>query len=191
MARAILEGRKTQTRRVTRGQGNLGELPEKMQLGEEGDWCPYGKRGDRLWVRETWQHEDGCCDDHRCGQPTHIYYKATEVAPETFASWRPSIYMPRWASRIDLEITGVRVERVCEITDVDALKEGIATTYNKCQTPPVAWYTFAKHLHQYCSPRAAFQRLWDSINAKRGFGWESNPWTWVVEFAVKEPTNDK
>ncbi len=170
MVRAILDGRKTQTRRALQPQPATAS--DGRHLGWKkfaAEFCRYGVPGDTLWVRETWQHEDTACEDHRCGQPTHIYHKATEVAPETFARWRPSIYMPRWASRLTLEVTDVRIERVQEISVDDAIAEGVWID------PPDA--------HGFRSGvQRAFQELWDSLNAKRGFGFEANPWVWALTF---------
>ena len=175
MVRAILDGRKTQTRRVARmtegGHVRLG--PRRWHPADEAAVLasPYGQPGDRLWVRETWQHEDGSCDDHKCGQPTHIYHKATESFPESMR-WKPSIFMPRWASRLTLEVTDVRVQRVQKITEEDAKAEGVE--------PRHAGQGEVGHpIHTY---RTGFVYVWHSINAKRGFGWEKNPWVWVIEF---------
>ena len=127
--------------------------------------CPYGVPGDRLWVRETFYSNGMCKNTMSC------HYRATYnglFTPDTVPwKWTPSIFMPRWASRITLEITGVRVERVQDISEEDARAEGIPDEYR------------AGHRIYY---RPRFKTLWDSINAKRGFGWDSNPWVWVVEF---------
>ena len=128
--------------------------------------CPYGQPGDRLWVREKWAHEDSWYGKEtvsfkNCYVPdrgyTWITYAADIVSPaEVPDRWRPSIFMPRWASRLTLEVRSVRVERLNDITDTDARAEGTAG-------------------------RDAYQSLWDRINAKRA-AWASNPWVWVVEF---------
>lgn len=172
MIRAILDGKKTQTRRVAKltegGHVRLGMRrwhphDEAARLA-----CPYGQPGERLWVRETWQHEDGSCADHKCGQPTHIYYKATEVAPETMY-WRPSIFMQRWASRLTLEIVAVRLERLKDITHEDAVAEG-CYRIEPCEAYP----------HGNAWGRAGYAALWESINGKGS--WDANPLVWVVEF---------
>lgn len=154
MVKAILEGRKTQTRRVVKNPGPLSTT-----------LSPYGVPGDRLWVRETWGHEaDGnACDDIRCGNPDHIWYRASEKDPSIFPKdfWRPSIHMPRWASRLTLEVTAVRVQRLNELDKWDAKAEGIDPTYP--------------------NPIASFSALWDSINGKK-HPWSSNPVVRVVEF---------
>ena len=148
MVRAILNGTKTQTRRVMRP----GERVEKMILNKS----PYGIPGDRLWVRETWTGADDPAHKHA------VHYRADG---ERACRWRPSILMPRWASRITLEVTGIRIERLCDITERDALAEGCVGDG-----------------HVTVDARAAFKLLWGSLNAKRGYGWDANPWVWVIHF---------
>jgi len=157
MVRAILEGRKTQTRRIVKPQPlrdrgvmafNDGEHPQMR--------CPYGKPGDRLWVRETW------CPDV---EPYTFRYKAD--GDEPLERWRPSIHIPRWASRITLEVVSVRVERLQNISEDDALAEGITL------------------VERGTSPVDQFNKLWESINGPGS--WEANPWVWVVEFKRIEP----
>lgn len=186
MVKAILEDKKTQTRRVIKpqpiqdpdgswrseihprsGYGNEQTLRHYLDI-----YCPYGKKGDRLWVRETWAHDDENCKDPTCGNRDHIWWKASEnkIVADSFAGdahWRPSIFMPRWASRIDLKIVKVRVERVQEITHQDALAEGMIYEY------PV-------------TPITKYVALWDELNAQRGYGWAANPWVWVIEFKRDE-----
>lgn len=196
MVKAILDGRKTMTRRVIKPQpinpryvggvfadGSVGFINNEHGRSIV---CPYGQPGDRLWVRETW----GCPswmpsmqklkEAHEGG--AHLIYKATPhekwkpvgiFEGKTWAEswlWRPSIHMPRWASRINLEVTGVRVERVQDISAEDIVREGIESTGT------LHWY-FAE-----TKRRENFIIFWNKINAKRGHSWESNPWVWVVEF---------
>ena len=197
MVRAILDGRKTMTRRVVKDiprgfefDGKYGHIKSphpkanrfgafirrNNEFGGECDIlpCPYGQPGDRLWVRETHALVYARCwsglpcvqepDGHRWA-----YYR--EGFDRAAPRWRPSIHMPRWASRITLEITGVRVERLQEITEKDARAEGV--------------YPIVRPGLNGCEERyyyAAFRELWESINAKRGYGWAVNPWCWVVEF---------
>jgi hypothetical protein len=182
MVRAILDGRKTQTRRVCKLQ-NASDYAyggamwtDRQQV----DRCPYGQPGDRLWVRETWN----CIDTGRLTQRQDwVRYRATDGEE---MRWRPSIFMPRWASRITLEITGVRVERVCDIINLDAYNEGFSS--NECDTCDGTGYWSDGEYCEDCSGEGHisesgnFRALWDSINAKRGYGWEANPWVWVVEF---------
>lgn len=201
MVRVILDGRKTQTRRVLKKQP-IDILPMKVQnlwvtLEEINPnhgrviKCRFGVPGDRLWVRETWAHDDMNCNDIHCGNIDHIWYRASEspVVADSFAGaahWRPSIFMPRWASRITLEIVSVRVERVQDISANDAIAEGVCTTQywkpKEVENKPFEekWWDDYYFWNHY--PQIAYQNLWNSINFKRGFGWDVNPWVWVMEF---------
>lgn len=194
MVRAILAGRKTVTRRVVKlpkwADSSQGIEVEQLH-GDGPPWpvaisretgcpvdldCPYGQPGDRLWVRETWTHDApdietarAAYEDALLGGMTYgPYYRATECAPDTL-TWRPSIHMPRWASRITLEVMSVRVERLQEISEADAHAEGATWADNR----PGHDYPKTK--------REAFSALWDSINGK-SHPWSSNPWVWRVEF---------
>jgi hypothetical protein len=170
---AILDGRKTMTRRVIKHKHQI-----KMN-------CPYGRTGDHLWVRETWIDdvtEGHYLDGTPSGEEHHkIYYKVddTITIPGLRPCWRPSIYMPRWASRITLEIIGVRVERVQDITAKDVEKEGI-NIVAKLPHPLVKVKNPERLIKMIAQDE--FKKLWDSINAKRGYPWESNPPVWVIEF---------
>jgi hypothetical protein len=174
---AILDNRKTMTRRVIIPQPSSG-VRWGFSGWEDGHGtpirCPYGQPGDRLWVRETW------C---QYGDPMHeyrTYYRADgDCGP--MAKWRPSIHMPRRASRITLEITGIRVERLQDISDGDVVREGIDEY--KIRDQPFPLWQIPKY-PPIAFPRVAFASLWDSINAKRGYSWDSNPWVWVVVFKV-------
>lgn len=171
MVRATLADRKTQTRRVVKGVTR----------------CPYGAAGDHLWVRETWretgtaQRADGKIPtrDQVWGNASQVRYAADDP---TDGPWRPSIFMPRWASRITLEIVSVRAERVQEITELDAEDEGVGAGF-QCNS---GWPDY-QHIGKdgVCSltqdsPRMSFATLWDSLNAKRGFGFDVNPWCWRI-----------
>jgi hypothetical protein len=180
MVRAILDGRKTMTRRIVNPQ------PQQRQTGssiafamDDDDWawgykgqpnrctvsnkrggptgyaseCPYGQPGDRLWVRETHMIHDG-----------EIAYAATDQPLVGCDKWKPSIYMPRQASRITLEVVSVRVERLQDITEEDAIAEGA-----QCAGFPAS-----------LTNRGAFAALWNKINGVDS--WAANPWLWVVEF---------
>lgn len=182
MVRAIMEGRKTQTRRVVKPQPLTSDgmiaraIPEWYYPREFAKFCPYGQPGDRLWVRETWatEYSYNGTNPSSLSKGNQLWFKATKESwDETCISelyqrgnTRPSIFMPRWASRITLEIVSIRVERVQEITDDHAIQEGVDRTNSS-----IVGY-----------PRTRFQKLWDSLNAKRGYSWESNPWVWVIEF---------
>jgi len=185
MIRAILDGRKTQTRRVLKKQP-LEILPMKVP----NEWIglmsrepnrgvvfksKYGVPGDRLWVKET----------HWINQDEHLVcYRADNEMPEHVRAcgehWRPSIHMPRWASRILLEITDNRVERARDITIRDLIAEGAWDLPEDWDSGEALDYTA-----EGCSdprPWSAWSRLWDSINAKRGYGLGVNPWVWVIAF---------
>lgn len=182
MVRAILEGRKTQTRRVIRdnllsrfddlnldsySDRNPSYETECGQLVLMTDLCPYGQVGDRLWVRETWAY----CPYRDC-----FFYRADNFSEDKF-KWKPSIHMIRAASRITLEITGVRVELLQDISEKDAIAEGIETiegtnVWKNYQIPyPSGW--FYPHL-----PIDSFRTLWDSVY----LNWKVNPLVWVIEF---------
>lgn len=162
MVRAILDGKKTQTRRVMTPQPGHGVMqPVVGQYFQKP--CPFGVIGDRLWVRETFATYSG--DEGTSG----LLYRADPMFDTTTVfdwTWKPSIHMPRWASRLDLEITGLRVERIQDITEEDAQAEG-------------------RTLQDFGSGGPGyFPHTWDALNAKRGFSWAANPWVWVIGFGV-------
>ena len=173
MVRAILDGRKTQTRRVCVGQRELSRAAD-FQISR----CPHGQPGDRLWVRETWGRIHPGALSKLDPDPKSTFWRiAYRADGETVPSmeehgekWKPSIFMPEFASRITLEIESVRVDRVQEITEEDAKAEG------------VEFMRFHPDSDETLSSRDLFEILWDSINLERGFGWESNPWVWVITF---------
>lgn len=199
MVRALLDGRKTQTRRIVKGTDGAVKFCKEWDInGEEifvvlGEKdrtgmnpvlgaisCPFGAVGDRIWVRETFQGplfdydlmDSYCKDPTPFEKPEFCVYKADGVpAPEFYDAddelhccWRPSIHMPRWASRILLEITGVRVERLKSISDGDAIREGCSTADMKSGD----------------CVADVFARLWASIYGSDS--WNANPWVWVIEF---------
>lgn len=206
MVRAILDGKKSQTRRVapihwdtSKHWGDYdcwtfykGKRPtigfSTRNRGQEAlvGFCPYGHPGDHLWVRETFYVQPELWGRGRGPQPTHY---AVDTAPEQVEDYvrKPLIFMPRWASRITLEITEVRVQRVGEITEEDARAEGIREV---TKDGDVKKYCVYDRGDMSSSPWAemprtacgAYRILWDSINAKRGFGWDKSPWVWVIEF---------
>lgn len=219
MVRAILDGRKTQTRRVVKPQPpskdwliNVAHAGQDVSLwNDHGKWrmcgavcvcreamgnqwpkghewkCSYGAVGDRLWVRETWAVVPQVTDNgpkHKAkGDGTGATWRASWDGNPSGFKWKPSIHMPRWASRLTLEICGVRVERLNDISEWDAISEGAMTLPNRptyeaeCaeaksrgeKRPPIG-----------DSPRHRFQRLWIEINGEES--WSFNPWVWVVEF---------
>ncbi len=237
MVRAIIEVRMVQTRRVISHKsvqpeseiirhtdpllwqvfnGRTGNLPDIIK-------CPYGKPGDRLWVRETWNEyecrEDGYDDDFKVAvcykasydeqldgsaemQGAVKWYEVDEIIFDKFFhkieqyeicgdKWHPSIHMPRWASRITLEVTNVRVERVQSISEEDAIAEGIEWRESSyCDDAQDYWRDYpvpdsrkwADFGFFEGDPIASFHTLWDSIYAARGYGWDTNPLVWVIEF---------
>lgn len=176
MVRAILRDRdpKTQTRRVCKPQpGEISHRHASYEVDGIHYSCPYGDPGDTLWVRESWVHECSHCNNVRCGNPAHIYYPATDIAPDTFPKKfvRPSIHMPRWASRITLGIVHVRIERVQDISYADCFAEGL-----RADCEPL------RLIH--------YENLWNLLNAERGYGWDVNPWVWVIRFRLLNEDGD-
>jgi len=160
--------------------------------------CPFGQPGDQMWLRETWAlvhnwEEDGIDDwegaipkDRPISPSAQVWHKAghlrsSDTVEDRGFRWRPSIHMPRWASRLTLEITNIRVERVQEISEEDARAEGVLGESVECDVaadPPgqIAFVT------RYRQP---YMRLWDSIN---GVGsWVSDPWVWAITFKAVKP----
>jgi hypothetical protein len=199
MIRAILEGRKTMTRRVVKPQpagdtvtwGCTTAHPGfGFLFGKEKEWrnCPYGEPGDRLWIKESLRG-DGQPGNMRPGIMRYVADGAAVSGPLGEAFWRykrpllTARYMPRWASRLTLEVAGVRVERVQDITEEDAIAEG-AFAQGKCGDDPVSdLWTMTGEGWRYNWAQEAFRTYWDSLNDKRpGASWEENPWVWVVEF---------
>lgn len=187
MVRAILDGIKTNTRRPMEPQPDdkleVLEGCDDFMLGgthskKRSVWrCPFGKKGDRLWVRETWAPISTFDPSPETGAiyraDNHPSQKAIPV------KWTPSIHMPRWASRINLEITDVRVERVQEISEEDAIAEGTdfgVDAFGKRFVPPIDKTGLSTH--KPC--KESFKALWESIYGKSS--WRLNPWVWVVAF---------
>jgi len=202
MVRAILEGRKTMTRRAMKPQPHDGVDSVEWQdciitgcntpdqsgfammrdgvIESEAIRCHYGAPGDRLWVRETFGYPEQNEDNgvvYRATDPT--WDEATTKYCKTML-WNPSIFMPRWASRITLEITGVRVERLREISGRDAIAEGVEHFTVNVGDATVT--TFRDYLtgETNRAARQSFETLWKSINGADS--WDANPWVWVVEF---------
>ena len=121
-----------------------------------------------------------------------VSYKADGYGNPCDGGWTTPMFMPRWASRILLEIIDIRVERLQDISEADALKEGIRNYNFEMEDSPDTYVGYT-HLQKddgkstlYKTPAIAFERLWDTLNAKKGYQWSSNPWVWVVEFKVVE-----
>jgi hypothetical protein len=182
MVRAILDDRKSMTRRVMKPQPVYAQAeyrngeppaescytwpaynPQHRFLNEIAKECPYGYIGDRFWVRETWV---------QLPNNTILYRATDEERQEAWTmygkpKWKPSIFMPRSASRITLEITNVKVERLRDITEEDAIKEGVKIG--------------SSSMGHIFTAREHFEGLWDFINGKK-YPWSSNPFVWVIEF---------
>lgn len=204
MVRAILDGRKTQTRRVIKVQPSSSDLQistlidayiDRKNIGKS-HWvrledlnivyddrvffsCPFGKVGDGLWVRENWQHSN--YPDGPYEPDCHIFYRADymddqlgadlEKSPDRIRrKWKPSIHMPRMASRILLEITNISVERLQDISEADAIDEGVNVHPDHHGKPPNSIY----------SPVDAYRDLFESIYGEGS--WNLNPYVWVIEF---------
>jgi hypothetical protein len=170
MVRALLDGSKTQTRRVVKPQ-HL-KFFDQSAADMLGTWSnrpmPYGQPGDRLWVREAWRTYRG--NDKTLPRDLttahKIWFEADGKAPNLAAGkLRPGMFMPRWASRITLEITGVRVERLQDISESDALAEGVKNSL---------------HLPGGRFAKENYEHLWWTIHGDGS--WEANPWVWVIEF---------
>lgn len=192
MVRVLLNGKKTQTRRIVKPQperndkGTLmwgtGRRTGMQRFGVDGldvppgvfARCPYGKPGDRLWVREAFMHEpaDYCWEASvsiPC-RPAVTTYRADYPNSQPGEGWKPSIHMPRALSRITLEITAVRVERLQGISAADALAEGVNVHPDFHGKPDTSIY----------GPVQAYRDLWEQINGPDS--WDANPWVWAVEF---------
>ena len=174
MVKAILAGKKTMTRRVIKPK-TLDKFINLIWNPDENLNLSPWKVGDVLWVRETW-------NGIRLGNGPEYWYRADE--PEDADTgvlrerWRPSIFMPRAAARLFLKVTSIRVERLQEITEEDAIAEGVL--WNRARKIN----ELEKSNNIIDNAEALFMRLWDAINAKRGYGWDLNPWVWIVEFNV-------
>lgn len=197
MVRAILDGRKTQTRRIMTVQPESSEfglryIAESSLAKEVGMYfwsqsdacgmkarskpfaCPYGKPGDRIWVRETWNKYGGLLTY----RADHDWINDMRKETVCTAKWVPSIHMPRWASRIMLEITDVRVERLQNISDEDVDSEGFAGDYPTSALP--ALFPGEPSDWSHLSMRDCYGALWKSIYGAEN--WQANPWVWVIEF---------
>jgi len=219
MVRAILEGRKTVTRRVCKPQPSANAHTTCASGNPMGAWwetgkdinrCPYGKPGDRLWVRETWSDvnlqgapgiayradgdvrdlmedasfldEDGAFnyDDPR-SKPYNFACWSEDLLGGKEGRWRPSIHIPRWASRILLEITAVSVERLQDISEDQAKAEGVRLYTDHAELGE--WWHVEGIETYSADPRKSFELLWSSV----GGDWNANPWVWCVNFKRVTP----
>jgi hypothetical protein len=143
--------------------------------------CPYGQIGDRLWVRETYSIVG---DGEKIGTCYRVDGE-DQIDRSHGERWLSPRFMPHWASRITLDIVNIRVERVQEIGEADAFAEGIIRNGYQVYFAPGISPSRVDYFQKTAT--RAFSVLWNSINAKRGFGWDDNPWVWVVEFAPLTP----
>lgn len=201
MVLAKLEGRKTMTRRVVKGKAlqwleQDGFTPEFVADPENG-LCPYGKPGDWLYTRETWQHTD-CINLNREDENAGYIYKALENGGDWESNigewaWKPSIHLPKNGSRIWDEVVSVRIERLHDITEADAVAEGILKHE---ELGRMRYKDYMADASGYGHPnidyptvglaKTSFATLWEKINGKES--WDANPWVWVVEFKVLSTT---
>lgn len=183
MVQAILQGRKSQTRRIVKpqpdenGMSYMANAPLDWNYERDGEWkpwffdtdegeryaihCPYGNPGDILWVRETFSLSNDIN-----GNFNHFNYKADNDPLNSIVKWKPSLFMPRAACRLRLEIINIKVERLQDISEEDAKAEGVET--------------LGLYPGYDISYRGKFEGLWNSINGNES--WEMNPWVWVIEF---------
>jgi hypothetical protein len=230
MVRAILEGRKTQTRRIIKAAGYTTSTLATFRMMPEGDallerWpeqermmnnfgrserfkCPHGISGEHLWVRETFMWADGAdCREHFIGTSMEVtlraqnkrwWYRATDAEKGSGFKWRPSIFMPRHASRITLDITEVRVQRLQDISEEDAKAEGVeALDAERCEQDfAICPQCGGTRLYTAFSGNGGalpdtdcercdahvkrYQHLWESINGNGS--WDANPWVWAITF---------
>lgn len=194
MIKAILNGTKTQTRRIVKPQPESldalwpsGEchvrwhdILDNPEYYAKCGYCKNGYPGDKLWVRETFTLGRVTKSDidytkfqkvRNGNQPAH--YRADGLLNDRSHKWKPSIFMPRWASRITLEITGVRVERLNDISDADAKAEGVIVLPSAHIAASVVAGTVTAAQFEYYA-------LWESLNGKGS--WAQNPWVWIIEF---------
>jgi hypothetical protein len=210
MVRALLAGRKTQTRRIVKmppgvthiDRDNLGWLagdPSWRNCAWIPLSCPYGERGNSLWVRETWAHvpvtayrcSDGVWQTDSPDDPDMAAVYAAGWDRSKPGRWRPSIHMPRWASRINLDITSVRIERLKGISEADAVAEGIEPAssgwvnylwHGDHEAPAQTVDGWPHQFSNYSDPRGSYASLWERINGPDS--WDANPWVWVITFRV-------
>ncbi|MEJ8803149.1 hypothetical protein [Pontibacter sp. H249] len=205
MVQAIVDGTKTQTRRVVKhglSDSTMSKPDIKASITDNGQMvhfkvvdgklresfcgikCPYGQIGDRLWVREAWDYSDSLEEPYLYRQK-----EMEEWLPEVFnrMKWKPSIHMPKEACRIKLEIPNIRVERLHDITEEDAIAEGVLWV-DAVPGGFSGWKDYSgKNLAPLESAKVSFKTLWISINGKES--WDANPWVWVVDFKKTDQSN--
>jgi hypothetical protein len=178
MVRALLDGSKSQTRRIAK---ITPDQCEDIGLFYAEHPCPYGQPGDRLWVREAWRTVESAnmIPPRDLNAAHRLWFEADAPHQPGLGKYRPGMFMPRWPSRITLEITGVRVERLQDISDQDCEAEGVL-----CETADPWFYHVPEpgnvYAHADDMPKGAYRNLWEAINGPGS--WAANPWVWVVEF---------
>ncbi len=202
MVRALLEGRKTQTRRVLKPQPLFDAADECIGQAFASKFEP----GDRLWVKEThcgflgtlpsdWERTGTRTSAMPCGETVHLHYRADggEI-PWPHLKWKPSIYMPRWASRLTLLVTDVRVQRLQDIegqhpTESDAIAEGVNAIHHGDGEYYYSAFRTEPHPKNWCDPADAFRELWNSIHGPDA--WAENPWVAAISFDVVKANIDQ
>ena len=215
MVRSLLADTKTQTRRIVKyphaaevdvwadegnGRWGMGVQEAGVVARMDAMFCPYGQPGDRLWVRETWglhAHFDYTSWNResirgRTADDLALSWELAYAADATsvYDFWRPSIHMPRWASRIDLEVTGVRVERLISISEADAVAEGAERVRGRDVPAAMGggvetWRDYLDAEGWVTNPVSSYRTLWESINGPGS--WAANPWVWVISFRRVKP----
>lgn len=197
MVRALLDGSKTQTRRVMKPQPIADQrfsggyyIPASkrtegaiisVEAPYVGRACPYGQVGDQLWVRETFL----IADEQAAGLPPWVYAADYSNQDRPKTRWKPSIFMPRAASRITLEITGVRVKRLQDISEADAIAEGTKKMAMVGSCDSIFPHPSFPQVHDRGTYKFGYQVLWESLNGAGS--WDLNPWVWVIEIKKVMP----
>lgn len=181
MVQAIIEGRKTQTRRIVNRTAlkwidEAGFTPEFVAL-PENHLCRYGYPGDKLWVRETWNSYN----KNFYGLPDEEVYLYKANGTDRTCTWKPSIFMPKAACRIFLQIENIRIERLQDISEENAKAEGIELVEKEHGIFPY-YKDYSEHPNDFVfeSPKDSYKSLWEKINGINS--WNQNPFVWVIEF---------
>jgi hypothetical protein len=178
MVRALLDGTKTQTRRIAKVFAGRDELEMILRNHPNQKGCPYGERGERLWVRETWAY-----NPEIPGSASRALFRADPGHEHDGITWKPSIHMPRALSRILLEITDVRVQRLQDISAEDCLAEGCPCYV--CGRIMDGLSEADCHCHHAKPAPSDYRNLWEQINGAGA--WDANPWVWAISFRRLKP----
>ena len=210
--RAILDRRKCQARRVVKPQPDMSKVSQPCHAESRGaTWvwmarddapgysyatedfrCPFGQPGDLLWCQETWKHHSIYAHLKPRDLPrSNVFFRADDRYAPSNTPWRPSIHMPRWASRLTLELTDVRAQRVQEISADDCEAEGVQWRGGDMGIYRQRRADNAVAARRYqTGMRKLFRELWDSLNARRGHGWNENDWVWCLSFRAHRQNVD-